>query len=845
VRRRPPPGRAFLLAPFLAVYALAPAPVRPQAPVPELRVDSIFADVDTPATPGCALAVVRDGAPIYERGYGMANLEYGIPITPRSVFHVASVSKQFTAMAVELLVNEGKVSWDDDVRKYVPEVPDYGTPITLRHLVHHVSGLRDQWNLLGMAGWRWEADVVTQDDVLDIVARQTALNFPPGERYLYSNTGFTLLAVVVERVSGQSLRAFTRERIFGPLGMDETHFHDDHEMIVRNRAWAYAPDPEGLFGLKNSIPDFDVVGATSLFTTAHDMAAWDRNFITSKVGGPAALTRMHARFVLDGGDTIAYMHGLSAGRYRGLRTVSHSGADAGYRSAFLRFPDQRTTFVALCNFPSANPMDRAYRVAEVYLGDAMEPRAAATATADEPTVPASPAALRPLAGVYRGELPGQVVGIRLDGDALRIGFEGGSALRPLGDGRFEVVGQGTVVTLRPGTDGAAATLRVPGLGTATRVEAWSPSGSDLRPFTGTYVSDELGTDYRITLEDEELVVRHRKLGALRLVPTFRDAFLVAGEGAAAVFTRDAAGAVDGFGLSDGRVWNVRFRRASAPLDGRIGYTPTECAACAGWNAPHAPVHGFANTYWVGTAGLGAVLITSPEGHVLLDGALPGSAPRILESIRALGFRIGDVRLILNSHAHYDHAGGIAALREASGARVAARAPSVNVLGTGLSGPDDPQAHSALPFPPVPNVETVADGDTLRVGTLALVAHATPGHTPGGTTWSWRACEGGRCLDLVYADSETPISDDGFRFTASDAYPDALADFEHAFTTLESLPCDVLITPHPSASGWWERVAARERGDADALVDRGACRAYATRARAQLARRVENERGGGR
>ncbi len=548
---------------LLVASMLCPAPaVLAQTVVPELRVDSVFADVDTPTTPGCALSVMRDGSPIYERGYGMANLEYGIPITPHSVFHVASVSKEFTAMAVELLVNEGKVSWDDDIRTYVPEVPDFATPITLRHLVHHVSGIRDQWNLLSMAGWRWEADVVTEGDVLDITSRQTALNFLPGERYLYSNTGFTLLAVVVERVSGMSLRAFTTERIFGPLGMDETHFHDDHEMIVRNRAWAYAPDPDGLYGLKNSIPDFDVVGATSLFTTAHDMAAWDRNFITGRVGGRAALARMHERFVLNSGDTIPYMHGLALGEYRGLRTVGHGGADAGYRSQFLRFPDQDLTVVVLCNFPSANPGGRAQRVAEAYLDDVMEPRGDAATVADEATVSVSPAELRALAGVYRGALPSQVTAVRLDGDTLRAGFDGGPALRPLGGGRFEVVGPGVVVTFRPGTGGEPTELDIPGFGRASRTQAWSPAEADLRGFEGVYASDELGTEYRLALEEGRLLAHHRKLETRPLTPTFRDAFLI--DGASAVFTRDASGAVEGFTLSDGRVWNVRFRRVRRP-----------------------------------------------------------------------------------------------------------------------------------------------------------------------------------------------------------------------------------------------------------------------------------------
>jgi len=546
---------AFLIWPTCAAVA--------QTEVPELRADSVFADVDSPTTPGCALSVMRDGSPIYERGYGMANLEYGIPITPHSVFHVASVSKEFTAMAVELLVNEGKVSWDDDIRAYVPEVPDFGTPITLRHLVHHVSGIRDQWNLLSMAGWRWEADVVTEGDVLDITSRQTALNFQPGERYLYSNTGFTLLAVVVERVTGKSLRAFTTERIFRPLGMDETHFHDDHEMIVRNRAWAYAPDPDGLFGLKNSIPDFDVVGATSLFTTAHDMAAWDRNFDTGRVGGRAALARMQERFVLNSGDTISYMHGLVEGEYRGLRTVGHGGADAGYRSQFLRFPDQGLTVVVLCNFPSANPAGRAQRVAEAYLGDVMEPPSpTAASAADEETVPMSPAELRAVAGVYRGELPNQVTAIRLEGDTLRVGFEGGPSLRPLGGGRFEVVGPGVVVTFRAATASDPATMEIPGSGRVSRIDAWSPGEADLRGFEGVYASDELGTEYRLTLEGGRLFAHHRKLETRPLAPSFRDAFLI--DGASAVFTRQPSGAVDGFTLSDGRVWNVRFRRVGEP-----------------------------------------------------------------------------------------------------------------------------------------------------------------------------------------------------------------------------------------------------------------------------------------
>ena len=197
------------------------------------QVDEVFVDRDSPDSPGCAVSVMEDGAIVYKRGYGMANLEYGVPITPSSIFHVASVSKQFTAFALLLLAEEGKLSLDDDVREYVEEVPDFETTLTIRQLIHHTSGLRDQWSLLRLAGWRFEADVITQGDVLDITSRQTSLNFNPGDEYLYSNTGYTLLAVIVERISGQSLRDFTEERIFEPLGMDDTHFHDDHRMIVK------------------------------------------------------------------------------------------------------------------------------------------------------------------------------------------------------------------------------------------------------------------------------------------------------------------------------------------------------------------------------------------------------------------------------------------------------------------------------------------------------------------------------------------------------------------------------------------------------------------------------------
>lgn len=268
-----------------------------------------------------------------------------------------------------------------------------------------------------------------------------------------------------------------------------------------------------------------------------------------------------------------------------------------------------------------------------------------------------------------------------------------------------------------------------------------------------------------------------------------------------------------------------------------------CPSCAEWNAPHRPFRVYGNAYYVGTNGLGSILITSAGGHVLIDGGLAESAPLIVANIRALGFRIEDVKLILNSHAHWDHAAGIAALQQASGARVAASRWSAGVLRTGTTAPEDPQYGTGLPYAPVHDVEAFADGDTLRVGTLALVAHLTPGHTPGGTTWSWRSCDGARCLDLVYADSQTPVSADDFLFTRNARYPTVLADFAHSAAVLDGLGCDILLTPHPGASALWERLAARDAGNPDALVDAGACRRYADAARKQVAKRVATERAG--
>jgi metallo-beta-lactamase class B len=263
----------------------------------------------------------------------------------------------------------------------------------------------------------------------------------------------------------------------------------------------------------------------------------------------------------------------------------------------------------------------------------------------------------------------------------------------------------------------------------------------------------------------------------------------------------------------------------------------ECPSCAEWNRRQTPVRLFGNTYYVGTQGLSSILITSPSGHVLIDGGLPESAPLILTNIKALGFEPRDVKLIVNSHAHDDHAGGIAKLRRATGAEVAAMPTSAAAMERGRVGSEDPQFDLALSYPPVASVRRITDGAHLQAGSISLTAHLTAGHTPGGTTWTWRSCEREQCYDFVYADSQTPVSADNFYFTKSTTYPTAVSDFQHGFGVLEGLSCDILITPHPGASNLWQRAATGTSG----LVNKNACRAYAETARRALDVRLKKER----
>jgi CubicO group peptidase (beta-lactamase class C family) len=363
---------------------------------PAGRIDQVFAEWNKPDTPGASVAVIRGGQQIFAKGYGQATLEYPVPVTPETIFHVASVTKQFTAMSLVLLEQDGKLSLEDDIHKYLPELPDYGTRVTIRNLLQHTSGIRDQWQTLGLAGWRLD-DIITQDQILRILFRQKELNFDPGSRHLYSNGGYSLAAEIVHRVSGKGFDEFAAERIFQPLGMTRTHVHDDVAHIVPGRAYSYAGGPGNY---RNAPLNYSNAGATSLFTTAPDLCKWLDNFRVGKVGGERAIARMEERAVVDG-KAIDYALGVSVSNYRGLRTVSHNGADAGYRSAVVWFPDQQFGVTVLANLGSINPTLLANRVAEAYLESEMH--APASASQQPPRLPAAsfePGDLSTYAGTY-------------------------------------------------------------------------------------------------------------------------------------------------------------------------------------------------------------------------------------------------------------------------------------------------------------------------------------------------------------------------------------------------------------------------------------------------------------
>ena len=544
-----------------AMLVMAGAALLAQAPQEPLtttqRIDQIFERWDRPGTPGCAVGVARQGRVVYTHGYGMANLEYGVRIRPDTIFESGSVAKQFTAAAIGLLALDGKLSIDDPVRRYVPELPDFGTPILIRHLLTHTSGLRSQWSMLSLAGRPPGLAVHTIPEILELVSFQKELNFPPGDEFLYNNTAFTLLGVVVQRVSGKPLAEFSQERLFKPLGMNRTQWRDDFTKIVERRATAYRVFPDGTF--RTNMPFTHVIGNGGLLTTVGDLLIWNENFDNPRVGGRALVDQLQTRGRLNDGFEIAYAHGLFVQDYRGVREISHGGSTAGYQTFLARFPDERLSVAVLCNTSGTNPGGYAHHVADVFLGDRLKPFLTVKAV----EVPAE--MLGRAAGLYRDRSTDACLRLTWDKEQKVVRAEG-QALTPTGDGLLSTADASSTLTFDTGGGGAAWPTAVPERITERQRGAkprvlhyelpWTPVPAQLAEFVGEYVSDELNVTYTVLEGDGGLVVRFRPAQCFPLAPAFTDGF--EGDGDIFHFTRDVAGKVDGFHVYAGRVWHLRF-----------------------------------------------------------------------------------------------------------------------------------------------------------------------------------------------------------------------------------------------------------------------------------------------
>jgi len=537
------------------IALLAASPVPPDAVAS--RIDAIFAPLARTDAPGCVVGVYRAGEIVFTGGYGMADLAHRIPLTDTTVLSIASTTKSFTALAVLLLEAEGKIRLSDDVRRYVPEVPAFGEPITILDLLHHTSGLRDYWNLFGMAGWR-SSDVETLSDVLWLVQRQQALNHRTGAEFLYTNTGYILLAVLVERVSGTPFRQFLSERIFGPLGMTHSDVKAGMGQVVPDLATGYwGHDPAEL---RVAQPPYSFAGNTGVVTTVRDLAQWDANFYEPRVGTAAQLESMSTPGHLRDGTPVGYGMGFFLGTHRGHRMVSHAGSDPGYKADFLRFPDDRLTVTVLCNAFDIAPTPLALQVADLYL-PAEEP-----VQESIPPPPAGPSmAPGTLAGLYWDERTGGIHRFFFEDGQLVLdgGGEGKFPLAPQGGNSYRLTAapRRYVFTFvqRAGAP-LAVEEDIQGSPVRTYLKVPEPSaGAPLDRLAGTYSSPELDVSWSFVLRSGQLVLERHRMDPDPLTRLFGDVFL-SEAGFELEFTRGRWGKPATMHVTTERVRRLRFIR---------------------------------------------------------------------------------------------------------------------------------------------------------------------------------------------------------------------------------------------------------------------------------------------
>ena len=548
-------------------YAIHLKTVEPVATTKSGKVTQLLTQYDRTDAPGVAVAVVENGTAVYSRGFGMANLEYQLPITTSTVFDIASLSKQIGAMAIALLVDQGKLSLDDDVRMHFPEVPDFGKTITIRHLLHHTSGVRDWPAALAISGVQMD-DVISFEQILRMVQNQRELNFSPGEEYSYSNTGYNILAEVIQRLTGQSFREWTNENIFKPLEMNNSHFQDNHQEIVPGRAYGYAPGDNGFVAVNNGLT---ALASSSLFSTTDDLVKWVKNFDQMTVGNAAVMEMVHTQGVLNNGEQISYALGHNIGSHRGLKRIQHSGSWAGFRTYLARFPDQGISVILFSNAANTNAAAIATQISDIYLEEyfAEEPEEEAEEAPDtEPTtqVTVPITTLDRFAGEWLIDNGPTVVFVR-DGGILYAQIQGQQRFEmiPTDQNAFkiDVPGVQASVSFELPAEGKAQTATVDqgGVTHMRRVESWSPNEVELDEFTGRYFNAELEAYYTITVAKDHLVATHLRNQPIALTPREKDVFdSDAWFFGLMTFERDNDGEINGFRISSSRVRNVLFEK---------------------------------------------------------------------------------------------------------------------------------------------------------------------------------------------------------------------------------------------------------------------------------------------
>lgn len=522
-------------------------------------VDSIFAPWSRTTTPGCAVGVDKGGMPLVRRAYGMANLETGTPWTTNTISESGSVAKQFTAAAVVLLARDGVLSLEDDISKWVPEVKGFGRKITVRHLLTHTSGLPDRYTLHQVQN---RPAGETDHDNREVIAMLTGLrelNFDPGEDYEYSNTGYIVAATIVERASGKSLQAFTSERIFRPLGMEDTRWREDHRVVVPGRASAYSGTLTT--GYRNDHPFTRVIGSGGLLTTVGDFLKWEGAMQAGAGPWGAVRDSLQRSMRLNEGTGITYALGVSVSNWRGVPAVSHTGSTGGYRAALYRYPEQNVAVALLCNLGSINPGVTAQRVAALVLGSAL-----AAAPADPPAVPMSAETLAGLAGTYYSPRTEQAILLYVNRTGALADSSQNAILIPVGPGRFQYRGSERILTVVPA--GAGEPLKVQITAPNARpieyvaVPRAKLDAASLAAYAGEYRSPELNASIRLSVLRDTLRLEQGWRESEKLIPVYQDGFLFLGSGEIARFERDRRGRISGLVLYAGRVRHLRFAAVS-------------------------------------------------------------------------------------------------------------------------------------------------------------------------------------------------------------------------------------------------------------------------------------------